>query len=127
MRLIYILMRRFPARFPLPGAPCRAGAGTTTPGVPRGGPSRAAPPLPAGPGGAERAVRSAAGSNPGGAAPAMNFSELFKLSGLLGRFSPDGKCLVSGGRGEQGRAAWDGAVGGVPERPRRGAPRAGPG
>ncbi|NXF97259.1 WRP73 protein, partial [Eubucco bourcierii] len=25
----------------------------------------------------------------------MNFSELFKLSGLLGRFSPDGKCLAS--------------------------------
>ncbi|XP_061207625.1 WD repeat-containing protein WRAP73 isoform X2 [Neopsephotus bourkii] len=25
----------------------------------------------------------------------MNFSELFKLSGLLGRFSPDGRCLAS--------------------------------
>ncbi|XP_064534433.1 WD repeat-containing protein WRAP73 isoform X1 [Pseudopipra pipra] len=25
----------------------------------------------------------------------MNFSELFELSGLLGRFSPDGKCLAS--------------------------------
>eukprot|EP00076_Gallus_gallus_P028613 XP_015152340.1 WD repeat-containing protein WRAP73 isoform X3 [Gallus gallus] len=25
----------------------------------------------------------------------MDFSELFKLSGLLGRFSPDGKCLAS--------------------------------
>uniref|UniRef100_A0A8D0KVA4 WD repeat containing, antisense to TP73 n=1 Tax=Strix occidentalis caurina TaxID=311401 RepID=A0A8D0KVA4_STROC len=25
----------------------------------------------------------------------MSFSELFKLSGLLGRFSPDGKCLAS--------------------------------
>lgn len=27
----------------------------------------------------------------------MDFSELFKLSGLLGRFSPDGKCLVRAG------------------------------
>lgn len=42
--------------------------------------------------------------------PAMDFSELFKLSGLLGRFSPDGKCLVSRGRrlrgigGNRGRA-----------------------
>lgn len=121
------LTRRLPARFPPPGAPCRAGAGTTTPGVPRGGLSRAAPPLPAGPGGEARGGRSAAGSNPGGAAPAMNFSELFKLSGLLGRFSPDGKCLVSVGRGQRGRAARDGAVGKAPERPRRGAPRAGPG
>lgn len=25
----------------------------------------------------------------------MDFSELFKVSGLLGRFSPDGKCLAS--------------------------------
>lgn len=57
----------------------------------------------------------------------MNFSELFKLSGLLGRFSPDGKCLVSVGRRQRGRAARDGAVGRAPERPRRGAPRAWPG
>ncbi|XP_042687263.1 WD repeat-containing protein WRAP73 isoform X5 [Centrocercus urophasianus] len=34
----------------------------------------------------------APGAGPGGA---MDFSELFKLSGLLGRFSPDGKCLAS--------------------------------
>lgn len=35
----------------------------------------------------------------------MNFSESFKLSGLLCRFSPDGKYLVS--RGAPGRAyAW---------------------
>lgn len=57
----------------------------------------------------------------------MNFSELFKLSGLLGRFSPDGKCLVSAGRAQRGRAGRDGAVGAAPERPLRGAPRAGPG
>lgn len=51
---------------------------------------------------------------------AMNFSELFKLSGLLGRFSPDGKCLVSTGRCRLGRGGGGGvacATGAVPARP----------
>ena len=37
----------------------------------------------------------------------MDFSELFKLSGLLGRFSPDGKCLVAAGIG-LGSSRWGG-------------------
>lgn len=40
----------------------------------------------------------------------MDFSELFKLSGLLGRFSPDGKCLVSGDRRPRGVPEGSGAA-----------------
>lgn len=39
-----------------------------------------------------------------GSAAAMNFSEVFKLSSLLCKFSPDGKYLVSG-LGARGEAA----------------------
>lgn len=49
-------------------------------------------------------------------AVAMNFSESFKLSGLLCRFSPDGKYLVSRGalgvEPKRGRATCAGGRGG---------------
>lgn len=68
-----------------------------------------------------------AGGAGGRAAGAMNFSEAFKLSGLLCKFSPDGKYLVSGGAGPGGRARGTrgpgGGVGGG--RPQLGDP--GPG
>lgn len=47
----------------------------------------------------------------------MNFSEVFKLSGLLCKFSPDGKYLVSA-RGARGKAARGSAGAGLSRGPR---------
>lgn len=88
-----------------------------TPSMPRGAPfsdwlswqeapalsARFRPKVRAGARRAERACLNRCRSRSG---DAMDFSELFKLSGLLGRFSPDGKCLVSAG--PRGGGAWPG-------------------
>lgn len=48
----------------------------------------------------------------------MNFSEVFKLSGLLCKFSPDGKYLVSGRGAREEVAAWGSAGAGLKQGPR---------
>lgn len=90
--------------------------------MPRGGarplrlatePARPRPFLPLPAPGEAGAAAGRAGLNRGAPLPArsaMDFSELFKLSGLLGRFSPDGKCLVSGDRRPRGVPEESGAA-----------------
>lgn len=93
-----------------------------------------------------RRVLCSAGSGAAGGF-AMNFSEVFKLSNQLCKFSPDGKYLVSGRRaraevgssvgtpdrgaeaaaGPRGKAAWGSAGAGCGQGPRTGGLGAGPG